>query len=355
VLLKTLHKQVTQLAIIFCFFLTVCIPAPEVEAIMTPPTSTSRQYARSVASTDEIKKQFSQALNQFTSSRGFPGAVISIYKDGAPVMNQAYGICNVDGIYPIASLSKLFTEVATKQLIHQKVITPDTRVYEYLELNIPVKDKRIKDITVRQLLEHQGGWDRSRTGDPLFQLDLMFPSLDSRKIPPETFLKFVFRNFKLDHQPGTKNSYCNFGYFLLGMVVEKATQQTYVDHINSNYANPNDFMLYQGTTPRGKPSQDTFSLELSGSSFGLAAKISDIGLFFSKYDRNGFQKNEQNKDRMQWWKDGSLPEGTSLMLRHRKNDVVVVVYIPDRDENNWENDNIALKNLIDNTANSLGL
>lgn len=353
--LKNIHKQV---AIVLCFFLSLCVPFPnDVDAVITSqhPASIARQYGRPTASISEIKKQFAQAINNFTSSRGFPGAVISIYKNGDLIMNQAYGICNVDGVYPIASLSKLFTEVAVKELIKEKVISADTHVYEYLDLNCQIRDKRVKEITIRQLLEHRGGWDRDITSDPLFQLEVLFPSIDSRQISSEAFLKFVLKNYKLDHRPGAVDAYSNFGYFLLGMVIEKATQQSYLDYINAMYANANDFMLYQATTPRGKPSHDSFSLELSSASFGLAAKISDVGLFFSKYDRNGLLKTEKNKDRIQWWKDGSLPEGATLMLRHRKNDVVVTVYIPDRDENNWGNDNVALKNLIDNTSNSVGL
>lgn len=364
---KLVQKQIT---IILCFFLSLCVPFIDAASV-TPYNNVSARYSAtlyddavsstthyaklSAAATTDVKAHFTRAMKSFTSSRGFPGFVISIYKNGQLIVNESHGVCDANEIYPIASLSKLFTEASIKSLIRQKVLSPETKVYDYLDLTYPVRDRRVKDITVQQLLEHRGGWDRDLTTDPLFQLEALFPTINPREIPPAAFLKFVLTNFKLDHRPGAVNAYCNFGYFLLGLVIEKATNQNYLDYVNATFANPSDIMLYQGSMPSGVSSHETFSLELSSASFGLAAKISDIGLFFSKYDRTGLEKTGGYKNKINWWKDGSLPEGITLMLRHRKNDVVVVAYIPDRNENSWGKDNMALKNLIDSVADRVGL
>lgn len=311
------------------------------------------------ATSQKVKERFDEKITSFITDRGFPGAVITIYKNGNQIMNEGFGICSdVDKPYPIASLSKLFTEVAINKLISEKVLSPNTRVYDYLGLKYQPMDARVKSITIKQLLEHKGGWDRDIASDPMFRLQDYFPNKDVRSIDKKEFQKFVLTQFPLNHEPGTTPSYSNFGYFLLGAVVEKATHENYLQYINEAVASPIHVNFFQATTPhtysREIPYPDCFSLELSSSSFGLAAKMSDVAYFFSNYDRNG-SLSSPHKNKMSWWKDGSLPGTATLMLRERINNVVIVVYIPDRDENNWEEDNATLKTLIDNTANSVGL
>ncbi len=314
---------------------------------------------RTPLSSEKVKERFEQKIGAFISERGFPGAVVTIYKNGNQIMNEGYGICSdADQIYPIASLSKLFTEIAINKLISERALTPQTRVYEYLRLNYQPLDKRIKTITIKQLVEHTGGWDRNQVPDPLFTLQLYFPDEDIRKISSDEFLKFVLTKFPLNHEPGKVSSYNNFGYFLLGAVIEKASHRSYLEYINETFCAPLNITLHQASTPnkysREIPYKDCFSLELSSASFGLAAKISDVAYFFSNYDRNGTLLSP-HKQKMNWWKDGSLPGTATLLLRQRINNVIIVVYIPDRDENNWSEDNAMLKTLVDNTANSVGL
>lgn len=306
----------------------------------------------------KVKERFDEKITTFIQDRGFPGAVLAIYKDGNPILNESFGVCADDQVYPIASLSKLFTEIAISRLITEKAISPDTRVYDYLGFNYQPRDARIKNITIRNLIEHKGGWDRDISGDPLFRLQELFPNEDPSTINKQMFIKFVLTKFNLDHQPGQVASYSNFGYLLLGAVIEKASHRNFVDYINGEFARPAHVELYQASTPhhysREIPYPDCFSLELSSATFGLAAKISDVAYYFTQYDRKG-EGFSPLKNRMNWWKDGSLPGTATLMLRQRINNVVIVVYIPDRDENNWTEDNAVLKTLIDNTANSVGL
>lgn len=310
-------------------------------------------------SPEKIKERFDEKIGTFLADRGFPGAVVSIYKNGNQILNQGYGSCyDTNKIYPIASLSKLFTEIAIKKLISEKKLLSNTRVHEYLGLPYQPLDERIKLITIKNLLEHKGGWDRSVSPDPLFMLQKLCPNSNVRQIRNEEFMRLVLTKISLIHNPGEHSSYSNFGYFLLGAVIEKAAHMNYLEYLNEMFAAPLNITLYQAKTPseyaREIPFRGCFSLELSTSSFGLAAKISDVAYFFSHYDPNGSRRSP-NKDKINWFKDGSLPGTATLMLRQRINNVIICVYIPDRDENNWVEDNGLLKTLIDNTANSVGL
>lgn len=303
-----------------------------------------------------VKEEFGKSINNFLADKGFPGAIVSVYKEGEEVINECFGVCeDPNKAYPMASVSKLFTEAAINQLIAKNVLKKDTKVLDYLNIQYEVKDQRTKQITIKQLLEHTGGWDRELTEDPLFAMD-KFPQWVNSN---QAFLKYVLINYRLDHNPGKVESYSNFGYFLLGQVIEKATGQKYLDYINKEFAEPNNIKIYQAETPRAfsteYPFANFFRLELATSSFGLAARVSDIGYFFSKYNRQGFEKVAPEKDSSDWWKDGSLPGIVTSLVRQRVNDVVVVVFIPTRDEDHWMDDNELLSNVIDNTAVALGL
>ena len=76
----------------------------------------------------------------------------------------------LDSQFRIASVSKPLTATAILKLVEQGKVSLDNRVFDILPPTVPVTDPRIFEITVRQLLEHKGGWDRDGTGyDPMFR------------------------------------------------------------------------------------------------------------------------------------------------------------------------------------------
>lgn len=104
-----------------------------------------------------VNDVFEQALTQFNSKRGFPGAVICIYQENTMILNQAYGTgVDVDKAYPLASCSKIFTRSAIEKLIKENILSKEDSAWNYLDLSVEPKDPRIKDITIGQLLDHRG-------------------------------------------------------------------------------------------------------------------------------------------------------------------------------------------------------
>lgn len=340
-----LKNKISLILLIICLVVTYpTLYATSFEGILSP-----------VVSTAQVQEKFKTSMTNFLQEKDFPEAVVSVYKDGKLLVNDCYGTCEgKTDVYPIASVSKLFTELAINKLISENAISSSTKVLDYLGINYPIQDPRVKEVTVEQLVNHTGGWDRDLTEDPLFSFDRLPKNIQSSN---EEFLKYVLQNYSLDHDPGTVESYCNFGYFLLGLVIEKATGEKYIDYLNKEFAEPNNIRLYQAKTPvQDDPELNCFKLELATASFGLAANISDLSYFFSKVDLQGLPKVKSPKEEHEnWWKDGSLPGSVTSLVKQRCNNVVISVYIPSRDEDNWMQDNEALNQLIDYTASQVGL
>src|SRR5690606_18601318 len=74
--------------------------------------------------------------------------------------------------FRFASVTKLFTADAVLSLINAGKLTLNTRLVDILPEVLPVKDERLKLVTVEQLLNHTAGFDRSNGQDPMFLLDI---------------------------------------------------------------------------------------------------------------------------------------------------------------------------------------
>ena len=80
-----------------------------------------------------------------------------------------------------------------------------------------------KRITTRHLLQHTGGWDRDKSFDPMFRPREISRTLGVASPPgPRDILRYrLGQPFEFD--PGTRYAYSNFGYCVLGRVIEKVT------------------------------------------------------------------------------------------------------------------------------------
>ena len=106
-----------------------------------------------------------------------PGAVAGIARDGRLVFIRGYGQSDpqsgkgvdLDSQFRIASVTKPLTATAILKLVEEGRLALDDKVFSIIPPAVPVADPRTQQITVRNLLEHKGGWDREGTGyDPMF-------------------------------------------------------------------------------------------------------------------------------------------------------------------------------------------
>jgi len=174
-----------------------------------------------------------------------PGAELAVTRDGRLVYARGFGVTAYQGteavqpsaLFRIASISKPITAVAVLQLVERGKLALDTRVWEVLRLPEP-SDRRWKRITVLHLLQHTGGWDRDETFDPMFRSADVVRAL---RVPPPARPADIIRYMlgrPLDFDPGGRFAYSNFGYCLLGRVIEAVSGTAYEPHVQHDVLAP---------------------------------------------------------------------------------------------------------------------
>lgn len=168
-----------------------------------------------------------------------PGLSVAFARHGKFVFQRGYGLADKESsqtvtpasLFRIASVSKPITSVAVFSLIEQGRLKLDDLVFgpdgifkdDYTDFGKDHPDWVAK-ITIHHLLTHTGGgWGNSGPlVDPMFHQ----PAWNHRKL-----IAWTLRELPLEHEPGTNYSYSNFGFCLLGRVIEKITGKPYADHV----------------------------------------------------------------------------------------------------------------------------
>ncbi len=178
-----------------------------------------------------------------------PGGALAVAKDGRLVLARGYGYADKESqepvqpesLFRIASISKPITAAAVLKLWEEGRLDLDAKAFCrpgapqtgcILTLVPPPNtrvDGRVYSVTVRQLLHHAGGWDRERSFDPMFMPYTKLAAQALGQQPPascETIIRYMLGQ-RLDFTPGTRYAYSNFGYCVLGEIVEAVTGQSY--------------------------------------------------------------------------------------------------------------------------------
>jgi N-acyl-D-amino-acid deacylase len=203
--------------------------------------------------TEPGMEPFRNEMSKIMLEHQVPGASLAVARHGKIVFANAFGYADVskqelvqpESLFRIASISKPITAVAILQLVERGELKLEDRVVDRLRvpfawatrLDEPVDD-RWNQITIENLLQHQGGWDRDQSFDPMFA-SARFAKELSIPSPPGTWGTITaMMKTKLDHDPGSKYAYSNFGYCLLGRVIESVTGQSYEEYVIKNVLNP---------------------------------------------------------------------------------------------------------------------
>ncbi|MGB6925180.1 MULTISPECIES: serine hydrolase domain-containing protein [Psychrobacter] len=145
------------------------------------------------------------------------------YVDGLPLLSDPI---SADTRFRYASVTKLWTADAILDLIKEERLTLEMPLAELLPQIDQPKDARVNDITIKQLLEHQSGFNRlDIQGNDMFGI--------GEPICPNSIEKM--NSIKLSFTPGTQTSYSNLGYCLLGAVVEQVSGQSYQEYLQTHY------------------------------------------------------------------------------------------------------------------------
>ncbi len=226
----------------------------ELRAVQTPTAPVVYQWPRGkfpvTGKAGPGLDVFDALVQTLMTRHGIPGAALAIAKDGKLVYAKGFGWADLTAAAPVtpttlfglASLSKPLTALAILWLIEHGVLRLDDRVFDILRDVRPLPgaqvDPRLRNITVRQLLNHTGGWDREKSGDPANWEPQIAQAMGvSGQVTPEQFIAFIM-GMPLDFTPGTRMEYSNVGYIILGRVIEKAGGEPYEAFVNKHVLQP---------------------------------------------------------------------------------------------------------------------
>ncbi len=196
-----------------------------------------------------IDESFDQTVNAFMKARRVPGGALAVVKDRRLVYARGYGFSDLDkkeavkpdALFRIASISKPFTGVAVIKLVAAGRLDIDAPAFPLLGIEpLPGKtpDARLNQITVRHLLHHTGGWDRDKSGDPMFMSEKIAHAVgDTPPAMQRAIIRYMMGQ-PLDFDPGGKYAYSNFGYCVLGRIVEKISGQKYDQFVQKEVLAP---------------------------------------------------------------------------------------------------------------------
>lgn len=164
-----------------------------------------------------------------------PGAAVMAIRNGHVTYTRAFGFRDLqhrlpvrsDTLFEIGSITKQFTAACIMQLQEQGKLKIDRPLSDYLP-DAP----HAREVTLRQLLTHTSGL-RDYLDGPWKEVG----RLAARPIAYRDLIARV-ANLPLDFSPGSKWSYSNTGYLLLGKVVEKVSGESYWDYLHNHILRP---------------------------------------------------------------------------------------------------------------------
>jgi CubicO group peptidase (beta-lactamase class C family) len=186
-------------------------------------------------------------MQDYMEARDIPGGALAVTKDGRLVMARGYtwepdgaAYVGFDAKFRLASVTKPLTSAAVTRLMEAEGISLDTPIYTIIGGGWSNSD--FQHVTVRQLLLHLGGWDRDIAFDPMF-IDSTVCEFLEQPLPvtPQMIIDYM-KTQPMEHEPGTVFSYTNFGYSLLGRLIEALSGQTYNDYMRNNFFIPFDML-----------------------------------------------------------------------------------------------------------------
>jgi CubicO group peptidase (beta-lactamase class C family) len=292
----------------------------------------------------------------FLEKTGIPGLSVAFAQRGRIVHQEAFGFANKENkeklnikhSFRVASVSKPITAAIIFALIERGKLNVSDLVFGtqgILRQFAQIPDL-VRNLSIHHLLTHSaGGWG-NRSNDPMFM---------HRAANHEELIAWTLQNMPLSRLPGTNYEYSNFGYCLLGRVIEKVTGKSYVQAANELILNRAGIIGMQvaGNTLAqtaqnevsyyAERSEDPYAMNVTrmDSHGGWLATPLDVAKFASSVD--GFRSSGPNTSVLQrstidamtkpskmnaayasgwevnsapnWWHFGSLPGTTSLVVR----------------------------------------
>jgi CubicO group peptidase (beta-lactamase class C family) len=292
----------------------------------------------------------------FLNEHSVPGLSVAVFRGREPLYERGFGWADRDKrekvtpahLFRIASISKPITSVTLFRLIEDGRLSLEDTVFGPRgiladQYGKPPYKQWVTDIRIKHLLTHTGGgWQNDGT-DPMFR----HPEMNHQQL-----ISWTLQNAALAHPPGEHYAYSNFGFCVLGRVIEKLTAAPYERHVREAILKPcaiTDMRIAGNTLAERAPgeviyygagAQNPYDMNVRrmDSHGGWLATARDLASFASHVDghapdRNilkpasiremttattanaGYAKGWAVNRVPNWWHTGSLPGTTSIMVR----------------------------------------
>lgn len=206
----------------------------KVKALQLRACPTPAEFKQPRMSESEVVAGVKSLAETRAAEDKFSGAV-AISKNGKTIFAQAYGLANREKKTPntlatqfrMGSMNKMFTATAILQLVQAGKLKLADSLGKYL-MDYPNQDIATK-VTIHQLLTHTGG-----TGD------FFGPEFDKHRLELKTLQDYVklYGTRGPEFEPGSKWEYSNYGFLLLGLIVQKVSGQDYYEYVREHIFKP---------------------------------------------------------------------------------------------------------------------
>lgn len=279
------------LSLVLCTSMNVNVYASDNTDIQQSLTTNQTEYKVTDNLKNSIKTMMSDANSLYSKNTQY-----AVYDNGKIVISDTAGSgTSTDSMYGIGSISKMFTTASVMKLADEGKINLDAPVYTYIN-DFTMEDSRYKNITVRMLLNHSSGLMGATLNNVLLYNDKDTSAYD-------TFLaKLKMQRLKAD--PGEFSVYCNDGFTLAQILVERVSNQKFEDYINDNFIKPlnldktksyKDNVSLGSFAQNDKNAVDTFAI--SGTA-GMYSTAEDLCRFSDIFMKNNTILSEDAKNKM---------------------------------------------------------
>ncbi|QMU30452.1 serine hydrolase domain-containing protein [Adhaeribacter radiodurans] len=281
--------------------------------------------------------ELDQALETVMQQYQVPGLTVAIVKNEKLVFAKGYGYANKEthqpvdneSLFRIASISKPITAVAILKLAQDGKLKLSDKVFGSAGIlrnefgNVPA-GSNLEAITVQNLLEHKSGWINQPNDPMMANLNLSHQEL----------IADIVQHRPLAYSPGSTYYYSNFGYCVLGRIIEKVSGKTYSSYVQSAILQPLgiiDMRLASNTQAQSALNEVTYyqendnpyayNINRMDAHGGWLATATDLMRLMVHIDRNTKAADIVSSDMLNqtymgyynWFHTGSFP-GTSAIL-----------------------------------------
>lgn len=297
-----------------------------------------------------------RVVEAFREKYGVPGVALAIAHEGRLVYEEAFGLADRERgealstrhRFRIASVSKPITSCAILDLVESGHLKLDDRVFGVGAVlgtrfgHVPYR-RYVEDVTIGHLLTHTGGGWKNDSSDPMFR---------NRDMEHAELISWTLDSLALEDPPGSSYAYSNFGYCVLGRVLEAVTGHTYATAVERRVLAPcgvrrmelagntlaerlEDEVRYYGQAGENPYGMNVRRMDAHG---GWVATPRDLVAFVTHVDgfsnppdilradtiaamtapttaNRGYAKGWSVNAANNWWHNGSLPGTATILVR----------------------------------------